>query len=194
MWIFLPKWICVVDFILKMKIALWGGGWSDSLHEDVDISPKMNVCCWFYSQNENSIVWMRMWIFLPKWICVVDFILKMKIALWGCGWSDSWMRMWIFLSKWMCVVDFMLKMKIALCEWGRGYFSQNEFVLLILFSKWKWHCGVLAGLIVWIRSIWVNTSENPSPTHKNHFPLSTGITRMLIRRSTLAMKAGHTSL
>ena len=22
-------------------------------------------------------------------MCVVDFILKMKIALWGCGWSDS---------------------------------------------------------------------------------------------------------
>ena len=38
----------------------------------------MNVCCWFYSQNENSIVWMRMWIFVPKWMCVVDFILKMN--------------------------------------------------------------------------------------------------------------------
>ena len=37
--------MCVVDFILKMKIALWGCGWTDSVNEDVDISPKMNVCC-----------------------------------------------------------------------------------------------------------------------------------------------------
>ena len=97
MWIFLPKWMCVVDFILKMKIALWVCGWSDSMNEDVDISPKMNVCCWFYSQNENSIVWMRMWIFLPKWMCVVDFILKMKIALWGCGECGYFSPKWLFV-------------------------------------------------------------------------------------------------